>query len=58
MKKKFLKFCVKLTKAAIPLCGIAASLCMFVANSSPNLCSFIWAYEIDAPPSLRNVGKI
>lgn len=55
MKKKFLEFCTKLTKAAIPLCGIAASLCMFVANSSPNLCGLWWAYEPDMPSSLSDI---
>lgn len=53
MKKKFLGFCTKLTKAAIPLCGIAASLCMFVANSSPNLCSILWYYEPPMPYTLK-----
>lgn len=53
MKKKFSKFCARLTKAAIPLCGIAASLCMFVANSSPNLCIGWWHYEIEPPQHLK-----
>lgn len=35
MKKKFQKICKKFSKATMPLYGLAASLCIFVANSSP-----------------------
>lgn len=58
MKTKFKKIYSKISKAALPLCGIAASLCMFVANSSPNLCSFIWSFEIDMPKALRDNNEI
>lgn len=53
MKKKFFKALSKITKTALPLCGIAASLCIFVANNSPNLCVFTWGYEIAPPVCLK-----
>lgn len=54
MKKKFQKICKKLIKASIPIYGLAASLCIFVANCSPNLCGLWWAYEPDTPKSLKD----
>lgn len=54
MKKKFEKLCGKITRYSIPLCGLAASLCMFVAEHSQELCIFTWGYEICPPKCLSD----
>lgn len=49
--KKLIQFIFKIS---VPLCGIAAAICVFVANNSPNLCIFPWGYELDMPQQLKN----
>lgn len=49
--KKFIQFIFKIS---VPLCGIAAAICVFVANNSPNLCGFFWGYEETMPENLKH----
>lgn len=41
-------------RTIMPLCGVVATLCIFVANSSPNLCLGIWGYEKEMPETLKH----
>ncbi len=48
--KKLIQFIFKIS---VPLCGIAATICVFVANNSPNLCMLAWGYEPDMLQKLK-----
>lgn len=40
-------------RSIISLCSVVVTLCIFVANSSPNLCLGIWGYEEEMPKTLK-----
>lgn len=47
------KFMNLVKKYALPLSGVAAALCLFVAEHSANLCMGFWAYEEEMPECLK-----
>lgn len=54
MKKLLEKATKVFLRAVVPVCSMVVCLCIFVANSSPNLCNWIWGYEISLPKAIKD----
>ena len=54
MKKFWAKATKVILKVGVPVCSMVVGFCIFVANSSPNMCVPIWAYEVDMPESIKD----